>query len=46
MKKTENRKRKDQYLKQQKILTLFSDPDRIEFEMYEFSKGEIINNII
>jgi|UPI00055939C3 CRP-like cAMP-binding protein len=46
MKKTENRKRKDQYLKQQKILTLFSDPDRIEFEMYEFSKGEIINNIM
>ena len=46
MKKTENKKRIEQYLKQQKILTLFSDPDRIEFEMYEFSKGEIINNVI
>ena len=46
MKKTENKKRIEQYLKQHSMSSLFTNPGQIEFELYEFSKGEVINNVI
>jgi len=46
MKKTEDKKRIEQYQKQYSLNSLFKNPEQIEFELYEFSKGEIINNMI
>jgi CRP-like cAMP-binding protein len=46
MKKTENQKRKETYLKRWKIPDLFQNPEQVGFELYEFSKGEIINNLM
>ncbi len=46
MKKIENNQRKEAYLDRYFIRSLFRFPDRIGFELYEFSKGEIINNLM
>lgn len=46
MKKSESEKRKQSYLKLYGIKDLFTDPEQIEFELFEFSRGEIINNLI
>ena len=46
MNKIESEKRKESYLKRYRIRNLFTDPEQIEFELYEFSKGEIINNLL
>ena len=46
MKKIENNKRKEAYLKQYSVRSLFRWPEQIGFELYEFSKGEIINNLL
>lgn len=46
MKKSESEKRKQSYLKRYGIKDLFTDPEQIEFELFEFSRGEIINNLI
>ena len=46
MKKIESEKRKESFLKRYGIKNVFSDPEQIEFELYEFSGGEFINNLI
>ena len=46
MKKIKSEKRKEACLNQYRIKSLFMKPDQIEFELYEFSKGEVINNLL
>lgn len=46
MKKIENDKRIEAYLDRYSVRSFFRFPDRIGFELYEFSKGEIINNLM
>ena len=46
MKKIENRQTKKQYLNNRQIRRFFTDPDKLEFELFEFSKNEVINNLI
>lgn len=46
MKKIESLERIETYLEQYSVRSLFQCPDSIGFELYEFSKGEIINNLL
>ncbi len=46
MKKIENDKRIEAYLDRYSVRSFFRFPDQIGFELYEFSKGEIINNLM
>ncbi len=46
MKKIENIKRIEAYLNRYSVRSLFQRPEQIGFELYEFSKGENINNLM
>ncbi|MBE6123490.1 MAG: cyclic nucleotide-binding domain-containing protein [Erysipelotrichaceae bacterium] len=46
MKKIENKEKTKAYLSKYSLRTVFSRPEEIDFELYEFQRGEIINNLM